>query len=226
MAHVRSPPDLAAMRRTYDGDGLDPASVAVTWRLQFEAWLNDAVDAELADPNAMILATVDENGRPSARTVLCKGVDDRGLVLFTNLASRKGKALRADPRAALTFPWLPLKRQVCVTGDVEELSREETERYARSRPRGSQLAAWVSRQSEVITSRAELTTRQAELEERFAGSDVPVPDFWGGFRVLPLTVEFWSGRLDRLHDRVRYSRTDAVPGTASDGRWVIERLAP
>jgi pyridoxamine 5'-phosphate oxidase len=225
MAHV-DPSDLAAMRRTYDGVALDPATVAASWLTQFRGWLADAVVAQVPEPNAMTLATVDADGRPSSRTVLCKAVDERGLVFYANHRSRKGQALKADPRAALTFPWLPIQRQICITGDVEQATRAETEAYARSRPRGSQIGAWVSHQSAVIASRDQLDARREELERRFAGSDVPVPDFWGGFRVLPLTVEFWSGHPDRLHDRVRYKRTDGRPGDAGDGRWVIERLAP
>lgn len=226
MAHVQPPPDLAGIRRSYEGTALDPATVARSWSRQLEAWLEDAVAAGMPDPTAMTLATVDADGRPSARTVLCKGIDDRGVVFFTNRHSRKGRALHADSRAALTFVWLPLHRQVCITGDAGEVSREQTEAYVRSRPRGSQLSAWASRQSEVIVARDELVRRRDELEQHFAGADIPVPEFWGGYRVSPLTVEFWSGRPDRLHDRVRYRRSDGVAGTAGDGRWVIERLAP
>jgi pyridoxamine 5'-phosphate oxidase len=227
MAHVESTPDLAAMRRAYDAAGIDPATVALSWRVQFAGWVQDAFDAQLPEPNAMTVATVDADGRPSCRTVLCKRVDDRGFVFFTNRDSRKGRALRANPRAALTFVWLALQRQVCVTGNVEEVSRGETLQYARQRPRGSQLSAWASPQSSVIASREVLTERRDELERELAGSeDVPVADFWGGFRVLPITVEFWSGRPDRLHDRVRYRRADGVPGDADDSGWVTERLAP
>jgi pyridoxamine 5'-phosphate oxidase len=150
--------------------------------------------------------------------VLAKGVDERGVVVFTNLTSRKGREARANPRASLVFPWLDLERQVVVVGDVQPVDRAETQAYFRSRPRGSQVGAWVSRQSTVLTSRDELEERQRVLEERFAGGEVPVPPFWGGLRVVPATVEFWQGRPGRLHDRLRYRRSD-------DG-WIVERLSP
>lgn len=225
MAYVADESSVAALRRNYRRDGFDRADLAETWRDQFEAWLHDAVAGDVVEPNAMTLATVDADGRPSARTVLLKGIGERGLVFFTNRTSRKGQALSADPRAALVVPWIALERQVCVTGDVEEISRAETISYASSRPRGSQLGAWISHQSRVIEGRAELERRRIELERRF-GADVPVPEFWGGYRVLPLTVEFWQGREDRLHDRLRFRRVDGRPGAAGDDGWAVERLAP
>ena len=209
-------PDLAAQRRDYARAGLSEADLAPTWPEQFDRWLAEAQD--LVEPNAVVLATASAEGVPSARTVLLKDVDARGFVVFTNLTSRKGREATANPRASLVFPWVELERQVCVTGLVEVVAREETEAYFRSRPRGSQIGAWVSRQSSVVPSRDVLEARQAELEQRFAAADVPVPGFWSGLRVVPDAVEFWQGRPSRLHDRLRYR--------AVDGGWLVERLSP
>lgn len=216
------PRDLAALRREYGSAGLSEDELAPTWREQLDSWLAVALGEGLVEPNAAVLATATPDGAPSARHVLVKVVDDRGLGFFTNLGSRKGAELQANPRASLVFGWLPLERQVVVVGDVEPMSREETEEYFRSRPRGAQLGAWASRQSAVLASRDELERRRAELDERFADGEVPLPPFWGGLRVVPRTVEFWQGRRDRLHDRHRYRRDDA-DGAA---RWVVERLSP
>jgi pyridoxamine 5'-phosphate oxidase len=186
---------------------------------QFAAWMAEAVAARVPEPTAMVLATVSASGRPRARTVLLKSHDSGGFTFYTNRTSRKGTDLAEVPRASLAFPWYPLHRQVIVEGSVSELSTEESEPYYHSRPRGSQLGAWASRQSTVIGSRAELDDRYAELERRWPdGTDVPMPDFWGGYLVVPDVVEFWQGRTNRMHDRFRY-RADA-------GRWVLERLAP
>lgn len=212
------PVDLAALRRDYARAGLAEQDLAPTWHEQVARWLGDAVDAGLHEPNAAVLATADAAGAPSARTVLVKGLDERGLVVFTNRTSRKGRELAANPRAALVFPWLDLERQVVVCGDAEPVAEQESAAYFRTRPRGAQLGAWASRQSSVLSSRAELERRRAELAERFAGGEVPLPPFWGGVRVVPRTVELWQGRPDRLHDRLQYRR---------DGdRWVVERLWP
>jgi pyridoxamine 5'-phosphate oxidase len=213
-----APAQLAALRRDYATAGLTEGQLRPTWHAQFEAWLTEAVDALLLEPNAVVLATADAAGRPSARTVLLKGFDERGFTVFTNYASRKGREAAENPHASMVVPWLDLQRQVVVTGTLSRISPEESAAYFRTRPRGAQLGAWASAQSSVIASREVLETRLAEVAERFAGRDVPVPDFWGGLRLTPETVEFWQGRPDRLHDRLRYRWT-------ADG-WVVERLSP
>jgi len=194
-------------------DMLDPDPVA-----QFSRWLADAEAAGLPEPNAMVLATVSAAGQPRGRTVLLKSHDAGGFVFYTNRTSRKGTDLAAVPRACLTFPWYALRRQVIIEGTVQELSTPDSEPYFRSRARGSQLGAWASHQSTVIGSRDELEKRYAELEQRWAAEPVPMPDFWGGYRVVPAVIEFWQGRVNRLHDRFRYRR--------GDDAWVIERQAP
>jgi pyridoxamine 5'-phosphate oxidase len=217
---------LAQMRAAYEAEGLTESSLAADWLTQLERWMDAATVAQIPEPNAMTLATVDPDGRPSTRTVLLKQLDDRGLVFYTNLNSHKGHALRHDPRAAVTIPWVGLSRQVCVTGDVEEVSRAQTEAYAHGRPRGSQVGAWVSHQSQVIAGRGDLAEEMARIEQRFGSGLVPVPEFWGGYRLLPLTVEFWQGQPNRLHDRLRFRRSDGRPGSARDGGWHVERLSP
>jgi pyridoxamine 5'-phosphate oxidase len=180
----------------------------------FRRWFADA--AELAEPNAMVVATVSPDGQPSSRIVLLKGLRPYGFVFFTNLTSRKAGDLRANPRCSLLFPWHALQRQVRVEGRAELLDRPAVTAYFATRPRGAQLGAWASRQSQV-TALGELTERYSELEERFP-DEVPVPDFWGGYVVVPDAVEFWQGRENRMHDRLRYRR--------EGGDWVVERLAP
>ena len=207
---------LADLRREYALAGLSEADLAPTWHAQLARWFSDA--RSLTEPNAVVLTTATPDGAPSVRTVLLKAFDERGLVVFTNLTSRKAREARANPRAALLLPWHGLERQVVVEGAVEQVSRAETEEYFRSRPRGSQIGAWASRQSIVIAGREVLEQRREELEQRFAGRDVPVPDFWGGLRVVPAAVEFWQGRPNRLHDRLRFRR--------DGGGWVVERLSP
>ncbi|WP_203898395.1 pyridoxamine 5'-phosphate oxidase [Virgisporangium aliadipatigenens] len=204
------------MRHEYSGT-LTEDDIAADWPTQFGAWFDDAVSAGVSEPNAMVLATADAAGRPSARTVLMKDYDERGFVFYTNHDSRKGRQLAQNPFAALTFPWYPLHRQVHAAGSVAPVTRAETEEYFALRPRGAQLGAWASTQSSVLPSRAALEESLAAVEERFP-DEVPAPPHWGGYRLTPETVEFWQGRRDRLHDRLRFR--------ASDGGWVIERLAP
>ena len=212
-------PDLAAMRRDYASPPMRKADLAPTWLGQFERWLADAV-GRVAEPNAMIVATATPDGRPSARTILLKAVDERGFVFFTNLRSRKGRELAGNPRAALLFPWLDVRRQVTVEGTVEPVAEPESDEYFAGRPRGAQLGATASPQSQVIESREELERLRERAEaEHPEGEPVARPAHWGGLRVTPEVVEFWQGRADRLHDRLRYRR-------AEDGDWVVERLAP
>ena len=207
------------MRRAYGRDrALCEEDLAPTWLEQFQRWLDEAVaSGRLVEPNAMVLATADAEGRPSARTVLLKGLDERGFVLYTNLESRKGRDLAANRHAALVFDWLALGRQVTVTGGVEWLTAAESDAYFASRPRGSQIGAHASNQSRVIRSRAELDEACAEVAARHP-ERVPRPPHWGGVRIAPETVEFWQGRPNRLHDRLRFRR--------AGGDWVVERLAP
>ncbi|MFJ9664383.1 pyridoxamine 5'-phosphate oxidase [Streptomyces sp. NPDC101219] len=215
------PFDLAAMRKQYRADGLSEADLAASPVEQFARWFKQAAtDGGLFEPNAMIVSTADPEGRPSARTVLLKQFDDDGFVFYTNYDSRKGRELTANPHVSLLFPWHPMARQVIVTGVARRTGRDETARYFRTRPHGSQLGAWASGQSSVIASRADLDAAYAELAARYPeGEQVPVPPHWGGFRVTPLAVEFWQGRENRLHDRLRYVAQDG-------GGWRVERLAP
>lgn len=213
-----NPARLAALRREYAAGGLDESELAATWHEQLGRWLDDADAAGVNELNAVVLATASADGQPSARTVLLKAYDERGLVVFSNYGSRKGREIAENPTASLVLPYVDLERQVVVVGRVERTSVEESEAYFRTRPRGAQISVWASRQSSVVPDRGELEARHRELEERFAGGDVPLPDWWGGLRLVPETVEFWQGRSNRLHDRLRFRRT------ASD--WVVERLSP
>lgn len=207
------------MRKDYSLAGLYETDVDPDPMAQFQVWFAEAEAAKGIEPNAMTVATADSTGNPSARTVLLKGLDERGFVFFTNYESAKGGHLLINPRAELLFYWGELERQVRIHGSVERVSREESEAYFRSRPVGSQLGAMVSPQSTVIESRDALERSWQELEVTYQDRDVPLPDYWGGYRVKPETIEFWQGRKSRLHDRLRYRRDE-------HRNWVIERLAP
>ena len=209
---------LADLRREYARARQDEEDVSHDPIVEFARWFADAQAAHVEEPNAMVLATATVDGSPSARVVLLKAFDERGFVFFTDYRSRKGSELEDNPRAALVLHWKELERQVRITGPVERTSIEDSEAYFRSRPIGSRLGAWVSHQSAVIPSRTALEAGLAEVEERFAEGDVPLPPYWGGYRVRPETIEFWQGRESRLHDRIRYLRSGEA--------WRIERLAP
>jgi len=233
---------LADLRREYTLGSLDESDLDPDPFRQFDRWFQQAVQArgggsrlrafgigiykafqslmgaKPADPNAIALATADKDGRPSVRMVLLKGADARGFIFFTNYESRKGRELAENPNAALVLHWADLERQICVRGAVSQLPRAESEAYFKSRPKGAQLAAWVSKQSTVVTGR-EFLERQMQTVTAKYRDDVPVPDYWGGFVLAPVEVEFWQGRVSRLHDRLRYTRQ-------SDGAWKMERLSP
>jgi pyridoxamine 5'-phosphate oxidase len=217
------PDRVAALRAQYADIGLDEADLHAEPMAQFERWLGEVIELGIPEPNAMVLSTADESGRPSSRHVLLKGVGPDGFVFFTNYGSRKALELAANPHASLCFPWFCIGRQVIVTGSVSKVTEEETAAYFRTRPRESRLGAWASaRQSATVASRDWLDDEFAAVRARFAGTeDIPHPPFWGGYRVRPDAVEFWQGRLARMHDRLRYRRVaDTEPP------WVIERLSP
>lgn len=212
-------PDLTTMRRDYDEGSFSEDTLAPTWLEQFQRWFDDAVAAELVEPNAMVLATADPDGAPDARVVLLKGLDVEGFVFVTNAASAKGAQLALDDRVALVFPWHALQRQVRVTGTAQRLDDAGSDALWDPRPRGAQLAAAATVQSSTVDSREELVRSFHELGEQTEGK-LPRPASWGGYRVTPQTVEFWQGGHDRLHDRLRFERDDA------EGGWVVRRLAP
>jgi pyridoxamine 5'-phosphate oxidase len=233
---------LAALRKEYTLSALDESDLDADPFRQFDKWFQQAVEARGAgsrlrafsiglykafqsllgarpvDPNAMALATTDKDGRPSVRMVLLKGADARGFIFFSNYESRKGRELAGIPNAAIVLHWAELERQICARGAVTRLPREESETYFRSRPRGARLAAWVSKQSAVVASRGFLEERMREVTTQYP-ADVPMPDYWGGYVLSPVEIEFWQGRVNRLHDRLRYARQ-------TDGSWKIERLSP
>ena len=210
---------LADLRKDYTLAGLAEKDLARDPFRQFEKWFQEAEAAKLAEPNAMTLATASPDGRPSARTVLLKGLDGRGFVFYSNYESRKGRELTLNARVALVFPWIALERQVLIEGTVTKVAREESAAYFHSRPRASQLGAGVAQQSSVIPGRATLEEAMKALEKKHAGAEIPLPPNWGGYRVAPETIEFWQGRRSRLHDRLRYRRDQ-------EGGWLVERLSP
>lgn len=213
------PPDLTGLRNEYAAHGLRRADLHSDPLQQFGAWFAAALAADIRDVNAMSLATATPDGKPSVRIVLLKGFDERGFAFFTNYDSEKGCQLEANPVAALVFYWVQLERQVRISGAVEKTSREDSAAYFHSRPLGSRLGAWASKQSEIVDARQVLDSRLTEMTERFEDGDIPLPPHWGGYRVKPDKMEFWQGRPNRLHDRFRYLRR-------ADGTWQIDRLAP
>jgi pyridoxamine 5'-phosphate oxidase len=210
--------DPSAIRHDYRLGLLTEADAAADPIAQFSRWFDDAIEAAVPEPTAMTLATVDAAGQPTARIVLLKGFDERGFVFFTNYLSRKGQELSANPKAGLLFFWPALERQVRIDGEVSRTTRQESEVYFHARPVSSQIGALASQQSRVIPSRAILDQLAADLSRQFAGKPVPLPDYWGGFRLAPSAIEFWQGRESRLHDRLLYTR-------AGSG-WKIDRLSP
>jgi pyridoxamine 5'-phosphate oxidase len=216
---------IADIRRDYNLAGLRRGDLNAEPVAQFRAWFDQAVAArtkesiERGDVNAATLATADKEGRPSARVVLLKGVDERGFIFFTNYDSRKGREIAENPNVSLVFYWPDQERQVCIAGQASRISRAESEAYFKSRPRGSRLAAWASRQSEAIENREVLEKDWQELQAKYPGDEVPMPPNWGGFVLAPVRIEFWQGRPSRLHDRFRYAKQP-------DGSWKIERLCP
>lgn len=211
---------LAELREEYGLSGLSEAHCETNPIVQFENWIKQAQAADLKEPNAMTLATATRDGRPSCRVLLLKEVSEIGFVFYTNYASRKARELETNPFAALTFYWPELERQVRVEGRVRRVPREQSEAYFRTRPKGSRLGAWASRQSEILPGREPLEEKLRVLEEQYTGTDdVPTPEFWGGYCLSPEVIEFWQGRPNRLHDRLRYRRN-------GESTWLIERLSP
>ncbi|MFH0992383.1 MAG: pyridoxamine 5'-phosphate oxidase [bacterium] len=208
---------IEKLRREYVTEGLRKSDVDSDPWNQFKKWFSDAVEAELAEPNAMVLSTANRHGKPSSRVVLMKDFDEHGIVFYTNYESRKGRELSSNPHVSLVFFWPQLARQVRIEGTVRPVDRKESEEYFRTRPRESQIGAWASHQSSVISSREELEQKAAEIQERFSGVEIPIPPTWGGFRLEPAIFEFWQGRESRLHDRIVYEKKKT---------WLIFRLSP
>ncbi|WP_020558203.1 pyridoxamine 5'-phosphate oxidase [Thiofilum flexile] len=210
--------DLSELRQEYTKAGLERATLALDPFKQFEIWFQQATSGQVLEPNAMQIATVSSTGRPSLRTVLLKTFDEQGFVFYTNYHSQKAQDIAQNPQVVLLFFWKELERQVEITGRAEKVSSLESLKYFTSRPRGSQLGAWVSAQSNIITSRSVLEIKLNEMKNKFKEGTIPLPDFWGGFRIVPDTFEFWQGRPNRLHDRFEYRM--------QQGQWDIQRLAP
>ncbi len=211
--------DVAALRKEYTKDGLQEDQMAIDPMVQFKKWFEQALQSELTEPNAMIVGTVSPEGQSTQRTVLLKAYDEKGFVFYTNYESRKAAHIKSNNKVSLLFPWYPLERQLMIQGHAEKVSTKESFTYFTSRPKGSQLGAWVSQQSSVISSRKILEMKLEEMKRKFTAGQIPLPDFWGGFRVVPHTMEFWQGRPNRLHDRIEYSKSE-------QGDWAMKRLAP
>ena len=211
--------DIASIRKEYTQAELTEDSVDSNPFKQFEKWFQEALKSKIIEPTAMILGTVDENSQPYQRTVLLKTFNEDGFVFYTNYESRKASHIEANPKVSVIFPWYSLERQVAITGSIEKVSSKESLTYFLSRPRGSQLGAWVSNQSEVITSRSILEKKLAQMTRKFKEGKVPLPDHWGGYRIVPDSIEFWQGRPSRLHDRIMYELAD-------HDHWKIKRLSP
>lgn len=212
--------DIKELRQQYSQKGLSRSELDPNPVHQFDAWYQQAAESGIFEPGAMSLATVDSQGQPDMRTVLLKTFDDHGFVFYTNYGSRKASHIATHPKVSLLFAWVPLARQIKISGVAEKISAAESLKYFITRPRGSQIGAWASAQSEIVSSRSFLVARFDEIKQKFANGEVPLPDFWGGYRVVPDTIEFWQGRNDRLHDRFVYSRIPA------GDNWEISRLAP
>ncbi|MBK5929174.1 pyridoxamine 5'-phosphate oxidase [Halochromatium salexigens] len=217
---AQSHADPAALRTQFMARGLDHDDLDTDPIVQFQRWYQETLSAQLPEPNAMSLATVDANGQPSLRTVLLKLYDAQGFVFFTNYQSTKAQQIGGNHQVALLFPWVALARQISILGSAEQIPTHESLRYFITRGRGSRIGAWASPQSQVIRSRSLLEQKVAQIKQRFSDGEIPLPDFWGGYRVIPTSIEFWQGRDSRLHDRFRYRRE------APDAPWQIERLAP